>query len=313
METRPFGSTGERVSVIGLGGAGLPQHSFADGVATVRRALELGVTYFDTSPFYGRGMSQAIYGEALEGRTEPHLLATKLGHLARPERFRSAEALHAQLEGNLRLLRRDRVDVLQVHEADWHVWWSDDESAERRIDPDRDYDFAGAPVMRVLRDARADGLCRFTGVTGNSAGRVGRVLADLTVDLCLLAFEYDTLHRATRVHVLPVASQQRAAVVLGGVLKAGPLVEIPDARINDPPGWLSPEARPRLAGLRRLVSDSGLSVVELTLRYLLADPDVSTILVGAATPDEIEQDVTAARAGPLPADLHRAVEDLGAP
>lgn len=52
-------------SVIGLGEACLFKHSFADGVATVDRVLELGVTYFDTSPFYGEGMSQAILGDAL--------------------------------------------------------------------------------------------------------------------------------------------------------------------------------------------------------------------------------------------------------
>ena len=113
----PYGQKGDKVSVIGLGGACLDQYSFMDGVATVRRALELGVTYFDTSPSYGRGMSQGILGEALEGRTEKYLLATKIGNLAAPPRFRSNDALRTQLEENLRLLRRDSVDTLQVHRS----------------------------------------------------------------------------------------------------------------------------------------------------------------------------------------------------
>ena len=67
---------------IGLGGAFLTRSSFADGVATVRRALELGVRYFDSSPMYCQGASQAVLGEALHGVTQEHLLATKLGYFA---------------------------------------------------------------------------------------------------------------------------------------------------------------------------------------------------------------------------------------
>ena len=148
--------------------------SFADGVATVQRALELGINYFDTAPLYTRGLAQAILGVSLEGRQEPHLLATKLGHLAQPSRFRSPDALHTQFEENLRLLRR---------------------------------------------------------------------------------------------------------VV-------------------------------RLAALQQ---ESGLSLVTLTLRYLVADRSIATILVGAATPAEIGESVAAVQAGPLAADLHRAVDALGLP
>ena len=124
IETRPYGNTGERVTVIGLGGAPLSKSSFADGVATVHRALDLGITYFDTSPGYR--ISQAIYGEALEGRKEKYVLATKVGYLREPHHFRSMDALHAQIWESLRYLRRDSVDVLQVHECDWRRWWSDD-------------------------------------------------------------------------------------------------------------------------------------------------------------------------------------------
>jgi len=67
LENRPYGTTGRTTSIIGLGGAFLTASSFADGVATVHRALDLGVTYFDTSPMYCRGASQAVLGEALEG------------------------------------------------------------------------------------------------------------------------------------------------------------------------------------------------------------------------------------------------------
>ena len=82
LEQRSFGRTGEKVSVIGLGGAALDKHSYELGVATVKHALDLGVTYFDTSPAYGErspegrwlagGISQLIMGEGLDGTTRPH-------------------------------------------------------------------------------------------------------------------------------------------------------------------------------------------------------------------------------------------------
>ena len=294
LETRPYGKTGESVTVIGLGGVFLDKHSFNDGVATVRRALDLGVRYFDTSPGYASGMSQAILGEALDGRSEEYVLATKLGYMGVPARFRSYDALRAQLDENLRLLRRGHVDTLQVHESDQHPWWTDsppDESGEP-LDPD--YDYAGSPVMQVLQHAKSEGVCRFTGISGNSADGVARVLGNVQVDICLTAFNYDVLRRRARREVIPLAKAKNVTVLLGAI------VRLPRDM---------PEEIERLYAVQR---ESGISVLELTIRYLLADSDVTAILVGAAKPAEIEESVEVAQKGPLPADLHQTLEKLGA-
>ena len=123
LELRPFGRTNEQVTVIGLGGGYLDKHSLADGIATVHRALDRGINYFDTAPVYGQGASQVILGNALEGRTEPHLLATKIGFLAQSEAYRSPDALRSQLWESLRALRRSHVDILQIHLAESACWW----------------------------------------------------------------------------------------------------------------------------------------------------------------------------------------------
>jgi aryl-alcohol dehydrogenase-like predicted oxidoreductase len=294
LETRPYGQTGDRVTVIGQGGVFLDQHSFDVGVATVHRALELGVTYFDTSPYYGSGMSQGIMGKALEGRSEKYMLATKIGRMRVPARSRSYDALRAQLDEGLRLLRRDSVDTVQVHESDQHVWWTDSPPPPERRDPlDPNYDFAGAPVMEVLRDIKEEGLCRFVGVTGNSADGVGLVASKVDADVCLIAFNYDILRRRARRETIPVARAKNMTVALGAIIRLP--ADMPDA----------------LERLYAVQRESGLSLVELTIRYLLADPDFSTILVGAAKPSEIEECVAAAETGPLPADLHQTLEALG--
>ena len=312
LETRPYGKTGEEVTVIGLGGAFLNKYSFEDGVATVHRALELGITYFDTAPGYGRGMSQAILGVALEGRSEKYLLATKVGHLAAPSRFRSLDAMRTQLEENLRLLRRDSVDTLQAHECNWHQWWTDAPPREKRpLDPD--YDFAGAPLIQVFEQARDDGLCRFTGITAAVSKDLAKILGQVDVDVCLPAFNYDILRRDARREVFPVALAKGVTLVLGGVFQKGLEADVHPEWLNSPPSWMTPELRDGMARLYAIQGESGLSSVELTIRYLLADRNIATILVGAARPAEIEESVAAAEKGPLPADLHQAFEDLGTP
>ena len=94
MEIRDYGTTGAKATALGLGGAFLTHHSFADGVATVRKALDLGITYFDTSPMYCQGASQAVLGEALDGVDGDFLLATKLGYFTEPSRFHFARGTH---------------------------------------------------------------------------------------------------------------------------------------------------------------------------------------------------------------------------
>ena len=319
LEQRPFGRTGERVTALSLGGCGLPRVSFADGVATVHRALELGINYFDTAPLYSRGVAQAILGVALEGRPEPHLVSTKLGHLAQPSRYRSPDALHTQLEENLRVLRRESVDVLLVHEADHHYWWSDEPSDSLFVDLETEPDVANAPVMQVLREAQAAGRCRHVGITGNNPDHLAHILraaGDSEVDVCLSALAYGLIDRHVRGQLLPVAGELGTAIALGGVFRRGQLVTIRPEWLQTPPIWpdgMTPAEQRRVERLVTLQRESRLSLVTLTLRYLVADQDIATILVGAATPAEIEESVAAVQAGPLAPDLHQAVEALGLP
>lgn len=313
LPQRPYGTTGQQVSAIGLGGAGLDKHSLDDGVATVRRGLELGVSYFDTSPAYGDGASQVVLGRALEGRREPHILATKLGHLATPGAFRSQKALRAQLWENLRALRRKRVETLQVHMAEYACWWRDGvESETQLVNPDEDYDFADAPVMQFLREARAEGLCRFIGLTCDDAERMAFILGHLHVDTCLVAYGYNLIYRNARRSVLPISRQKGVAYIAAGVVKLHPAyIQLNPDFLASAPSWFTTELRRCLQGLCELQEASGLSPATLAVRYLLADPDISTILLGAGNVAELEESVAAAQQGPLPAHLHQQVEQLG--
>lgn len=312
METRPYGVTGESVTVIGLGGACLNQRSQKDGVDTVRRALDLGITYFDTSPAYGRGTSQIILGEALADRPEGYMLATKVGYLATPEMFRSRDALRAQLGENLRALRRNQVDVLQVHLAEWECWWKDGSPVGELLKLEEGYDFADAPVMQMLRQAKAEGLCRFIGITADHADELAHVLRHVDVDSCLVAYDYTVLSRRAHRAALPLAREKNVAYVAAGIIKTVLTALRPEWTSAAPPS-VTPEMRRSVARLYELQKASGLSAIALSVRYLLGDPAVTTILVGSATPAELEECVAAAEASRLPPELHKAIDELEFP
>ena len=332
LEQRSFGRTGEKVSVIGLGGAALYKHSYELGVATVKHALDLGVTYFDTSPAYGErspegrwlagGISQLIMGEGLDGTSRPHLLATKLINYTTEEKgfisrtpaetvsiaYRTVEDCHAQLQDNLRALRRDRVDVLLGHDAELaKAWIPDARENDELLDLDKEHDFANAAIMQALREAKAQGLCSYIGLSVNRSETMAHLLRRVELDMCLSAGEYTLLDRRSPQTVLPVVREQGIACVVGGIfakkrdLPSSPSQPVP----KDTVGAAFTDER-----LIRLAETTGISIAAMTVRFLIANRELSTILVGASTPEELEESVVAAQAGPLPPDVHQALEKL---
>ena len=317
LEQRPFGRSGEKVSVIGLGGAALYKHSYELGVATVKHALDLGVTYFDTSPAYGkagvdgrwidRGTSQLIMGEGLDGTTKPHLLATKLIG------YRTVEDCRAQLLDNLRALRRDRVDVLLGHDMEKaKAWIPDARDDDELLDLDQELDFASSAIIQALHEAKAQGLCSYIGLSSNRSAALAHVLRRVGLDMCLSAGEYSLLDRRSPQTMLPVVREQGIAYVIGGIFKR-------DLGVSDEASPFQLASKGPLssvggvftdARLIKLAKTTGISIAALTVRFLIANRELSTILVGASTPEEIEENVAAAQAGPLPPDIHQTLEKL---
>jgi D-threo-aldose 1-dehydrogenase len=310
LPLRPFGKTGESLTALGLGGGFVGFRNFDEALATVHRAMELGLRVCDTSVMYLHGASQPILGAALAGRSDQPFLATKVGYFREARHFRSVEALHVQLHENLRLLRRDSVDLLQMHEADWMNWWVDGaEFAPWRLyDLEGSFDFRNAPVIQFLREAKAQGLCRRIGITGNNARHLGRLIRELDgLDSVLVAYNYHPLNASAREQVLAPASAKGMAVLVAGIFT---FVE------RLPEGWrtegtyFGKNADRQLEQLKALAKDSGLSAGELSMRYVSADPGISVLLVGAREPAEVERNLASFQLGPLPADLHAAVDAI---
>jgi L-galactose dehydrogenase len=309
---RPLGRTGEMCTGISFGTNFPGFAGFDRSLETIRHAIETGIRYFDTSVMYQSGASQAILGAALADRTEKPFVATKIGFFKEARYFRSIEALHVQFRECLRLLRRDSVDLLQIHEADWNNWWQDRSDVRpcELFDPEGDFDFANAPVIQFLREAKAGGLCRYIGITGNNARHLGRLIRELEgLDSVLVAYNYMPINVTAREHVIPFAKTKGMAIVVAGLFTF--LTSIPK-------GWrtegtyFGKRADQQLAKLQQLQKDCGIPMIELVLRFVAADERVSSLLFGACHPAEIDQNVASFARGPLPADVHQAVEAIAA-
>lgn len=316
IEKRRLGSTGLEVTGVSLGGVFISETATEHGEAirVVHRALELGVNYIDTAPFYGN--SQVVLGEALEGRTESYVLGSKCGRWdwdTGP--YRDLDAFKAQFEQTLKDLRHDSVDVLYIHEADWQAYWQNESPPRkmRNISIEDQYDFENAPVTAFLHWAKDQGLAKHLGVSGNNAHLLAKVLKEsaIPIEVVLVAFQYSLIWRNAGAHLLPLTRELGVGVALGAPLQQGVLAFPRPEWIEDPPGWMDDDLLPRFKALYDIHRETGLSLPELAIRFLLADDDVTTIPVGAATVEQLEQNVGCMASGPLPQDIHKRLQAIG--
>ena len=302
MKQRTLGKTGLAVSELGLGGLFVSRFGaeFDQGKAAVLRALELGGNYIDTAPGYAD--SEEVLGRVLGDVTGPVVLSTKLGGRPQPFLPRDKDGLRRSVEESLRLLRRDRIDILMIHEPDrpaQYDWWTDSER------------FNG-PVMELLDELKQEGVIGFTGIGGTTAYGMARVIRSGRFDVVLTAFNYSLLWREAEIEVLPAAREQGMGIVIGSPLQQGALARRYDDEVNGGAPWLSAPRRSQFKALYALLDEAGMSLPEMGLRFVLSNPDVSSVLMGARSPEEVEQNMAAVEKGPLPPDLLTRVDEIAA-
>ena len=199
MEARRLGRQGLEVSAIGLGCMGMSQSygvpDDAESVATIHRALELGVTFFDTAEVYGPFTNETLVGRALEGRRDRVVLATKFGWEigtsarggldSRPAHIREA------VEGSLRRLRTDRIDLLYQH----------------RVDPTVPIE----EVIGVMADLVREGKARFLGLSEAGVETIRR--AHAVHPISALQSEYSLWERHLEAEIIPVLRELEIGLV----------------------------------------------------------------------------------------------------
>ena len=300
IESRPLGRTGLEVSRLGLGG--LFVASFLSerqqAVATVHRAIELGINYIDTAPGYGN--SEEVMGDALRTATAPVVLSTKLGGRPLPFDAQDKAGLTASFEESLRLLGRDRIDLLMIHEPDrpgQYGWWTDW------------YDLAG-PVLDLAEEWKARGLIGAVGLGGTTVHELTHLCRTGRFDVVLTAFNYSLLWREAEHTVIAAAREMGMGVIAGSPLQQGALARKYDA-IDDPAVyWLSPARREQFRAIYRVADAFGVSIAELAIRFVLSNPSVDTVLMGARSAEEVEKNVAAVQKGPLPSEILASLDAI---
>jgi len=302
MKMNVLGKTGLEVSQISMGGLFVSRMGAAleEAKAAVRSAVELGVNYIDTAPGYGD--SEEVLGHCLEGITAPLIVSTKLG--GRPDPFdpQDADGLRQSVQESLRLLKRDRIDILMIHEPDrpgQHDWWTDKENFD-------------GPVMEVLAELKAAGTIGFTGLGGTTAHELPHILRTGKFDVVLTAFNYSLLWREAAIDVLPAAKEMGMGVVIGSPLQQGALARRCDDEVNHGARWLSKPRREQYKALYRLLDEIDMPITEVALRFVISNPHVDCVLMGARSVQEVEQNVASVEAGPLPADILARLDEVAA-
>jgi aryl-alcohol dehydrogenase-like predicted oxidoreductase len=303
METRRLGKTDLVVSRLGMGGLFVSKHGgeFEQARAALHRALDLGVSYVDTAPGYAD--SEEVIGKALGGSGRPFVLSTKLGGRPQPFEPRNKEHLRKSLEESLRLLKRDYVDILMIHEPDrpgqydWFESWNP----------------VSGPVTEFLAEAKQKGLIRYTGLGGTTAYELAYIIEHGNFDVVLTAFNYSLLWREAAIAVIPAAKKKGMGIISGSPLQQGWLSRRYDETVRDnPPPWLSPPRREQLLRLYAFVDELGMPLAELALRFVISNENFDTVLMGARSAQEVEMNVRAVEKGPLPADVMRELDKIGA-
>jgi aryl-alcohol dehydrogenase-like predicted oxidoreductase len=198
IPTRAFGRTGERVSILGLGGwhIGLPKTDRA-AVRLIHAAIDAGITFLDNAWDYNDGLSESRMGQAIADRRDRVFLMSKVC-----THGRDGTVAMRQLEDSLRRLRTDCLDLWQIHEVVF-----DDE-------PDRH--FAKGGVVEALERARTQGKVRYVGFTGHKspALHLSMLSRGFRWDACQLPLNcFDATFRSFEREVLPVLEAQGIAPI----------------------------------------------------------------------------------------------------
>ena len=305
MQHRVLGRTGLEVSEIGFGawaiGGNAHGNSYgptddATSVAAVRRAVDLGCNFFDTADVYGWGHSEALLGEALDGRREEVFLATKVGgdfyHGGVRLNFEPGYIAFA-LDRSLKRLRTDHVDLYQLHNP----------PAEMMSDPST-YD--------VLESLKAEHKIDHYGVSVHEPAEgllcleAGRP-ETLQVPFSLFRQEWidDLFPEARKANVGIIAREPLGNGFLAGRIGPGARFVAGDIRSYWPPGMVS--GRAAVAERLSFLAKEGRTAAQAALRFALAFPEVSVTIPGAKTAAQAEENLGASDAPRLsPDELNEA-------
>ncbi len=292
--------------------------SDADAEATTRAAIDAGISYFDTAPFYGFGLAERRLGAALGNR--PVVISTKVGRLLEPTDARGerhgyvdadpfeprfdygADAVRRSHESSLARLKRDRVNILLAHDLGRETH-GDDHPLHLRAFLDGGY--------RAMRDLRDAGAIDAIGIGVNEIAVCLEVIDRVELDVILLAGRYTLLDRSAADRLLPECERRGIRLIVGGPYNSGILArdDLGQAeQLHYNYARAPAETVARARRLAALCARFGVSLPAAALQFPLRDKRVATVIAGVAKENEV-RDLVARAAADIGEDVWTALRE----
>ena len=271
MQTRPLGKTGLQLPILSFGasslGAEFRSVKIEEALQSVHVALECGLNFIDTSPFYGRGMSEVLLGIALKGvPRDSYTLCTKLGRYDLQHFDFSAKRVAESVDVSLHRLGTDHLDIILCHDIEFVPM-------QQIVDE----------TLPALRKIQAAGKVKYIGFSGYPM-KVFKFILDQTDVDCVLSYNQYTLQNTRFAdEIVPYLKAKGV-----GVMNAGPF----SARLltNAPlPAWLKEpeEVKSAARAAAALCQSRGVDIAKLALQFSIANDDITTTVSGSANPNNI--------------------------
>ncbi len=278
MQTRPLGNTGLNVSVISMGGAAIGQQygpvSVRDAADTVHTGIDAGINLIDTSAFYGEGKSEEILGEVLAGGwREKVLICTKAGRQTR-ERFDfSAAGMRGCLEGSLKRLRVESVDILLAHDIEYAD----------------DFERVFTETADVLHRLKREGKCRFVGMSCYPLPLLRRAIEKCKLDVVISYCHFNLQNQRLLTELMPAAEAHGVGVLNASPLAMGLLTN------QGPPPWhpASDAIKRTCAEAAAFCRDRGADIATLGMQYCYGESRIPSTITGTAKRSELEANLRA--------------------
>jgi L-galactose dehydrogenase/L-glyceraldehyde 3-phosphate reductase len=323
MQMREFGRTGLKVSVLGFGcgavGGLMVRGSAAEQERALGTALDAGINYFDTAVLYGNGASETNLGRAFKAlKPKGALVGTKV-RLGPGDRGDIAHAIRASLDGSLKRLQMERVDILHLHNPITQTGDGDTLSVVDVLDQ-------AAPALQRLKEEGKIGVAGLTAIGGTASlhrvigtGQFGaaQVVYNLLnpsaarpLPANFPAQDYGRLFETTAAAGTGVVGiRVLAGGALSGSAERHPIASPPPEPIGSAPSYDADLARARI--FQPLVAEGhAASLAEAATRFAISHPAMGTILVGMASFEQFQASLGAVRKGPLSPEALRRVAAL---
>lgn len=274
MQYRRLGKTGLNVSVIGFGASPLgnvfDDCDESEGIRSVHCAIDLGINFFDVAPFYGITLAETRLGDAIKGKRNDILLATKCGRYGLRDFDFSYQRILDSADESLKRLKTDYVDLMQLHDIEFG-------SKEQVLNE----------AIPALQKIKASGKARFVGITGLPVRYLAAIAKEVEVDTVLSWAHYNLLQDEINAALVPLCHQKDM-----GLMNAAPLVQriLSDASIpawHNAPAELQTIQAPLLACCKKY----GVALSDVAIRYAIDHPFISSTIIGMCDQSNVKKNI----------------------